>query len=159
MELIEAKKLAVKLMDAYGLIDDGWTFDFDNSKRRFGVCMIRRKNPELNGKIKLSKYLVSRNDEKRVRNTILHEIAHALTPGHHHDYIWKAKAIEIGCDGKRCYDEESVNVVESKYIAVCNSCNTTHRAFKRPRTKKSCGKCCPRFNAKYVLEFKLNPKY
>jgi hypothetical protein len=30
--------------------------------------------------------------------TILHEVAHALTPGHSHDSIWAAKAHEIGCD-------------------------------------------------------------
>jgi len=31
-------------------------------------------------------------------NTIKHEIAHALTPGHQHDEIWANKAIELGCD-------------------------------------------------------------
>jgi SWI/SNF-related matrix-associated actin-dependent regulator of chromatin subfamily A-like protein 1 len=33
-----------------------------------------------------------------VINTIKHEVAHALTPGHRHDDTWVAKAIEIGCD-------------------------------------------------------------
>jgi SNF2 family DNA or RNA helicase len=33
-----------------------------------------------------------------VINTIRHEVAHALTPGHGHDEVWADKAREIGCD-------------------------------------------------------------
>src|SRR6185369_17904164 len=34
---------------------------------------------------------------KAILNTIKHEVAHALTPGHGHDEIWAAKAHELGC--------------------------------------------------------------
>lgn len=33
-----------------------------------------------------------------ILNTIRHEVAHALCPGHSHDSIWEAKARELGCD-------------------------------------------------------------
>ena len=37
-------------------------------------------------------------------NTIRHEVAHAICGyKHNHDNVWKCKAIEIGCDGKRCH--------------------------------------------------------
>lgn len=32
----------------------------------------------------------------QVEETILHELAHALTKGHNHDAVWRAKAIELG---------------------------------------------------------------
>ena len=36
----------------------------------------------------------------KIKNTILHEISHAIVGKNHgHDDIWKNKAIEIGCDG------------------------------------------------------------
>lgn len=40
---------------------------------------------------------VINNDIEEVKNTILHEIAHALVGlGHGHNKIWQQKAIEIG---------------------------------------------------------------
>ena len=41
--------------------------------------------------------------EENVKNTLLHEIAHALAGHeHNHDEVWKATARSIGCDGCRC---------------------------------------------------------
>ena len=103
------------------------------------------------------------NDEKEVTNTILHEIAHALTPGHHHDRVWKAKAREIGCTGDRCYSGKTVTTPESRYIAICTGCghvHKKHRATRTTRTSYSCGKCSGgRYNPTYKLEYKLNPNY
>ena len=35
-------------------------------------------------------------------DTLLHELAHARTPGAHHGPVWKNAAVEMGCTGKRC---------------------------------------------------------
>lgn len=77
--------------------------------------------------IELSIPLVEINDEERVMKTILHEIAHALTEGHGHDRVWQAKLLEIGGDGKRCYDRIDTNVIETRrssklYKLVCQEC-------------------------------------
>lgn len=100
------------------------------------------------------------NDEARVKNTILHEIAHALVGGGHgHDWAWRSKALEIGCDGNRCYTTKNTVVPESKYIAVCNSCGHVHRKHRATKTITACGICCKgTFKKEYILEFKLNPK-
>ena len=108
MELKQASKLAIELIDKHGLLNRGWHFAFDRANRRFGSCQYYRK------RITLSKFLTELNSEQEVRNTILHEIAHALTPGQHHNHIWRAKAKEIGCTGDRCYSSEQVARPESK---------------------------------------------
>lgn len=154
MELHKAQELANELMQKHGIKEKGWRFAFDNARRRFGSCKYR---PKL---ITLSKQLTSLNDEYRVKNTILHEIAHALTPGHHHDWVWKAKAREIGCDGDRCYSGEEVATPESKYIAICSGCGTTHKKHRKPTRASSCGHCSGgRFNPTFKLEFKQNPNF
>ena len=154
MDLFKAKELATISMSKHDLTSKGWRFEFDTAKRRFGCCNHRYK------KITLSKALVSVNDEARVKNTILHEIAHAMVGGGHgHDAVWRNKAIQIGCDGKRCYTSENTVIPEAKYIAVCKSCGHTHRKHRLTRTVSACGLCCKgTFKAEYTLTFTLNPK-
>ena len=88
--------------------------------------------------VELSTKLVEINDEDRVRLTILHEVAHALTEGHGHDAVWKAKLLEIGGDGKRCYSSVDTNTIETKrsnklYKLVCQKCGADN--FGRYRRK------------------------
>ena len=137
MILKDAEILAKQLMQQHGLTEIGWRFEFDNAKRRFGVCNYTAKI------IGLSRSLVELNDEARVRNTILHEIAHALTPGHGHDRVWSRKAREIGSDGERCYKSQLVETPSAKYQAVCNTCGHTHKRHKTTNRSRilACGFC------------------
>jgi predicted SprT family Zn-dependent metalloprotease len=85
---------------------DGWTFGWMRRRdpfRRAGQCDWGKK------RISLQPVYVELNDARLVMNTILHEIAHALTPRHGHNKYWKAKAREIGCTGARCYPRETIN--------------------------------------------------
>lgn len=43
------------------------------------------------------------NNIDNVKKTILHEIAHALTPGEGHRIEWQKKALEIGLSSKDIY--------------------------------------------------------
>jgi len=149
MELELARLLAQKLMKSHGLMS--WRFEFDSAFRRFGQCNYSRKV------ISLSRHLVLLNSEDRVKDTILHEIAHALTPGHHHDSVWRKKAVEIGCDGKRCFTESDTVMTKPKYVATCKSCNKSYKRFKRSRYNSSCGYCGgSRYNEEFKLEFVQN---
>jgi predicted SprT family Zn-dependent metalloprotease len=47
--------------------------------------------------IDLSHQYVVDNTEAHVLDIILHEIAHARTPGHFHDYVWESVARKMGC--------------------------------------------------------------
>ncbi len=138
-------------MDKHGLLVKGWVFEFDNAKRRFGVCNYTDRV------IGLSKALTELNDEEKVIDTILHEIAHALTPGQHHNHVWRAKAIEIGCNGNRCYNSKDVETPDSKYKAICSGCNKTHKKHKKPTRTSSCGVCSGgRYTEKYKLVWVQN---
>jgi predicted SprT family Zn-dependent metalloprotease len=157
MNLQDAKNLAIELMDQHGLLDNRWIFEFDNAKRRFGCCFYKAK------RITLSRHLVVLNDVARVKNTILHEIAHALVDAKHgHDNVWRRKALEIGCDGNRCYSSVKVTQPQSKYIAECSGCGVIHKRHKMTRAlkygKSSCAHCSGgRYNDQYHLVWKENP--
>ena len=73
MNLNDAQSLAADLMQQHKLPRE-WSFGFDRSKVRFGKCDYGKK------RISLSRHLVEANGIAVVRETILHEIAHALAP-------------------------------------------------------------------------------
>ena len=146
MELLQAQKLAIELMEQHGLIDKGWFFIFDHAKRRFGCCNYRSK------KITLSAPLTELRDESFVKNTILHEIAHALVGSRNgHNNIWRAKAIEIGCNGNRCSSDVEI---KGKWVGTCPNGHTKHR-HRKPSGSISCGTCSNVYDPRYAINFKL----
>lgn len=144
MTTAAAHKLARTLMREHGLT--GWEFGFDKAIRRFGACYHGRKL------ITLSQTLVELNDETQVRNTILHEIAHALAGREHgHDNYWRKIAISIGDDGQRCYDSNLVKRPPKKFVGICPNCKMEYPRNRRLDT--SCGKCDRRYNPTYKLQW------
>ena len=110
MRLEYTEKLARKLMKEHNLTD--WSFEFDNAVVRFGCCKYSKKL------FSLTKELVLINNRKEIKDTILHEIAHALVgSGNGHNWVWKNKALEIGCNGERCCTIERVNEIVGKLSA------------------------------------------
>lgn len=157
MNLTEAHGLALDKMREHNLIQTGWHFEWNKRKRAAGLCSYGRRT------IYLSSVLTAWASKEEVTDTILHEIAHALTPGHKHDWVWKMKAKEIGADGNRCFSEETkpnlaaAAKMVSKYKAVCKN-GHEHYANKLTRRKRysSCGRCSRTFNPNEVLIFTLN---
>lgn len=153
MDLKDAETLAILHMEQHGLIKQGWKFSWDNSLRRFGLCSY------FDRMISLSRSLVELNEEARVENTILHEIAHALVgSGHGHGRIWVRKAKEIGCNGQRCYNSEVVlpKFRGKVYVAVCSTCGNRSERSRAISNEIACGSCCRehsfgRFDRKFVL--------
>jgi hypothetical protein len=94
----QVEQLAYDLLSKYGLRIQGWTFIWGMKKNAFGTCRFGHKV------IELSYYMniLGKVDMDEIKDTLLHEIAHALVgAGHGHDSVWKRKAIEIGCTGRR----------------------------------------------------------
>ena len=141
MRLIEAENLALTLMNDHG-IGLTWSFAFDNAKRRCGLCQHHRR------RITLSQHYVRLNDKAEVRDTILHEIAHALVgPGAGHGPRWQAQARRIGATPQRC--ASGVDMPEGNVEGVCGTRCTARRTRHRMPPKRlldayQCNRCYER---------------
>lgn len=140
MQLETARLLAERLMQDHGLPD--WHFKFDHAKSRMGRCYYPGKI------ISMSAALVALNTETDVRDVVLHEIAHALVgPSHHHDWIWRIKAREIGARPERCYHSAIIRP-KAKHKATCEACGHTYERLRLTKKIRALGRCrCRRGNA------------
>ena len=151
MQKEKVKKLAEALIKQYA--PSNTIFRFDNAKSRLGVC----KNRKSYFIIALSEAFIEQMTEEEVKNTILHEIAHALTPYQNHNKIWKTIALAIGCDGEVAFKRHIE--VKKKYRTICPVCKKI--TYKHRKYDIACGDCCDKFNngkydAKYKLVFSKN---
>lgn len=132
MDLALAERTARALMDEHGLHD--WTFGFDRARVRAGACHFGDR------RITLSRVLTAAHGEAEVRETVLHEIAHALVgPRHGHDQVWRARARAIGASGDRCYSAEDP-VVPGRWQGRCVAGHVVHR-HRRPERLLLCARC------------------
>jgi predicted SprT family Zn-dependent metalloprotease len=93
-----------------------------NKKTVLGQCFYGRQV------IMLSKFHAQHNDRSITRNTILHEIAHALAGvGAGHGPKWKEICVKIGAKPKACASIERHN---HKWELSC-SCDT-YKYYRKP---------------------------
>ncbi|WP_234698877.1 SprT family zinc-dependent metalloprotease [Poriferisphaera corsica] len=120
----DAKAMAEGLMREHGLLPR-WSFGFNQRKRTLGLCDYGKK------RIELSVHLVHGNDEEAVRDTLLHEIAHAIAGAKAgHGEKWKRVCIEIGARPERC--DRSASMPKGKWMASCAGCGHEHTRHRRP---------------------------
>ena len=153
MELNKARELALKLMQENNL--EGWAFRFISSFACFGWCKGSKKE------IQLSQEFIKLNIEERVKKTIIHEIAHALTPREHHSYIWQMKCIQLGGDGQRYLTVKDTVMPEiKKYLYECPNCHKIiTQSYISRKCPMACWKCCEEYNEgsfdkRFILIFK-----
>jgi predicted SprT family Zn-dependent metalloprotease len=140
MDLRRAEALCREMMAKHGL-GSTWAFGWINrSSRTLGRCTYHSSIFGcFGGKIELSKTFVSVNEEPAVLDTILHEIAHALTPGAHHGPAWKRKCLEIGAKPERCSTSEDKVCPPARYTASCPTCGRAQpisRVLKNPWSRR-----------------------
>ncbi len=130
-DIKEVGTLAASLMNKHCLLD--WTFSFDSAPSRSGCCYFDRKQ------ITLSKKLVGKWTQGEIKDTLLHEIAHALAgPDAGHGPVWKAKAKEIGCSASVYHHH---TFTDPKYVVAC-SCGKTRRGRYRLSKKINWTRMC-----------------
>ena len=145
-QLLDVQSVAVQLMAEHQLF--GWTLSFDNARHRAGQCRRRAKE------ISLSAPLMSIWTIEQCTDTILHEIAHALTSGGH-DEEWQAMCVKIGADPTRTWGHLGEQRLPPKWTGRCPNGHETHR--DRVASKAvSCGVCSPRFDRRYLITWTRN---
>lgn len=145
MDTIAAANIAIDLMEKHGLYERGWQFEYRNYKSAFGMCHHGSRV------ISLSRPGTALREEHHVRNTILHEIAHALVgPNFGHDSVWRTKALSIGCNGERCSSDVRIPGI---WQGTCKNGHTVSR-HRKPKGQHSCSRCAPYFSEEFLIEFK-----
>ncbi len=127
--------LANSLLEKYGLRTvhgDGWKFIWNNRKASVGLCDYNSRT------IQISKPIFKFLSEAEIRDTILHEIAHAITPGDGHGTLWKQCCIKIGANPKRLasIDKKTLEKIRDSfkyYIIFLNEKNELEKVGARNR--------------------------
>lgn len=127
-------------------LDATWSFAFDNAKRRAGACDFTRR------RLTVSRYLSARYDDDTNRQTLLHEVAHALAGAEAgHGARWKRIARSIGYTGGVTHHGETA----TELAAWVGRCPNGHVAYRHRRATRatSCARCSPRFDDRYLLQW------
>lgn len=125
-----------------------WTAELDNRKSRAGACAYGPRT------IFLSRAHVANNTRADVDQTIIHEVAHALTPDAGRGMAWRVKAWSLGYTGKSTMSgsEAAAMRSDSPWVGVCPGGHETTR-YRAPRAGRvtSCGQCSKRFDERFVI--------
>ncbi|MGO1544689.1 MAG: SprT-like domain-containing protein [Gulosibacter sp.] len=142
-DLGDVRQWANELIAQY--LDDSWSFVFDRAKTRAGKCNFDRRE------ISVSRYLAEKHTDEQVRQTLLHEIAHAKVGAHEgHGLVWQLYAAEIGYVGGRTHQAEIADEF-AKWVGVCPNGHEIYR-FRKPKERDvSCAKCSKRFDRRYLV--------
>lgn len=120
------------LLRKHGLAALGWTFKFDNARKRGGQCDYTHK------RISVSRHLVPLWTDDAVEQTLFHEIAHALVGhGAGHGSMWLSQARVLGYTGGRLHSEPTV---KGAWLTKCPIHGVGTRRYHR-RAKLTCRRC------------------
>ena len=129
--------IAEHLNDHYapGVQSNPWSFKWNNRSTAFGLCSYPDRT------IQLSKLLCDVNTEETIRDTLLHEIAHALVGVQAgHGPIWQAQARAIGADPNST--SEGISVAP-KVVGTCPNCAREFGQQRMPSAKNLDRWGCP----------------
>lgn len=125
-------------------LDASWSFDFDNAKKRAGLCNFTEK------RITVSRYLAARYGDDEIHQILLHEVAHAMAGARAgHGPAWKSVAAGLGYDGKRTHDGEIADDL-APWVGRC-AAGHTHYRYRQPTRPLACGLCGRGFTAAHVI--------
>ena len=144
MDIPAVMDLAHDLMAANGVGD--WDLGLDRARRRAGQTDHTRR------RITLSRALMELYSPDEVRETVLHEIAHArVGAAHGHDAVWAAEARRIGSTGRRLIAPEAPRV-EGRWLGRCPAGHTVTR-IRRPSVPLACATCARSFRIENLLDW------
>ena len=133
---LQTVALARELLTAHGLT--GWSFHLNRSKVNLGLCRYGQRT------IELSAFFVEENSDEAIRDTLLHEIAHALAGrAAGHGPLWRAMCLRVGAKPERLSFE--AEMPSGRWQAVCGNCGLRHHKHRRPKHRVGwwCCRCGP----------------
>lgn len=136
---IERRTLA--LLRKHGLTD--WVVTFDQSTSRAGQCNHSWK------RITFGIPFMQTAGEEQVKNTILHEVAHAVVgPKQGHGSVWKAFFISIGGNGSAHSEAPQSMYTHENFlwIGTCACCGAVTGMKRAPQNVYGCVACPPNGN-------------
>lgn len=131
----KVKCLANKLLRAYKLDKEGWHFQYHRGRTPIwlGLCQFQYK------RIKLNPMFVDCSSMDRIIDTLLHEVAHALTRDcYNHGWHWKMKCMEVGCEPR---STTLLDETEFAFTVFCPKCPIQISMFTAPKGQYVCPGC------------------
>ena len=128
MNLNEAQTMANELIQRHC---PDYSFRFNNRKSSFGLCDFEHK------RIELSRLHTQLEPQENVKNTLLHEIAHALAGYENgHNRVWKQIARSLGhaTPPKSTCEPVDRNKLPYKWVVMYND-QVVHGYYRRPGRK------------------------
>ena len=135
MTSAEALIFAREKLKQYGL--EEWRVKVSNRMARSSArCSYRKRE------IRLGAWIFQPGAGEKIRDTILHEIAHAMTPGAHHGRAWQVVAEMIGAKPNRTFipEKHGMERPKGRYSATCPQCGIVHYMHRYTGNRYQC-KC------------------
>lgn len=130
LEFIE--QIQLELMVEFPFLKE-WCISLDNAKRRAGICRLSSKQ------ISISKSHILNNDDAMVRDTVLHEFAHAIAYVLYkeagHGKYWKEIATQLGAT-PRARGRFNLPVAPWLLVHVCSETTEVKAISERFRRNK-----------------------
>lgn len=118
-----------RLLTENGL--EGWRVRFNpRLTRALGRCIPSLKTIEYQPRY------MEQNDWDQVLTTIQHEVAHAMTPRHHHDAVWAATARKLGLKDPSAINKTAT--LTKRFTGTCPGCKNEWQ-----RDRRVIGAMCP----------------
>jgi len=121
---------------------DDWAFGFGRGKRTLGTTRVR--SGAATGTIRISRHLVTDGTPDMLRDTLLHEIAHAVAYVRHgraamnHGPLWRAVAREWRAVARELGARPEATcragpLVPAPHVLVCGRCGAEVGLYRRPK--------------------------
>ena len=123
-----------------------WSFGYDSAKTRAGLCSYTNQH------ISVSRYLCEIHSIADVRQTILHEIAHARCgPEAGHGRVWLQTAKSMGYLNKKFTGKEIGRQI-APWQGFCPG-EHEHFAYRKPKRAQSCVWCHPVYDSRFLINW------
>lgn len=138
--------IATKQLAKYKLRHKGWKVEVGQAKTQAGICFYDRRV------IRISLYIANLMGEDELKETILHEIAHALAGAEaHHGSEWKKWCITIGARPEATF--KLPDDVEYKWEMKCQNHGIQGKRHRR-RASRVC-RLCAKQGISTNIEYRL----